>query len=453
MIKNYFKIALRTLARNKTFSLINIIGLAIGTLCCLYIVLYVQDQYHYDKHHDQAKDIYRVTTVIKSRGDENHMATTSPPIAPAMKHDFPEISQYTRVIPTLGIDQNQLSYKNKSFYEKDAKLVDSTFFEVFTYHFVYGNPANALTQPTSIVLLRTISDKLFAGEDPMGKTIEINNAWGKREYTVAGVVDNSLGKTQIQANFFISLNGYQDFDQDQEWGGHNFANSYVKLQPGADPIALEKKFPAFMNKYAAKVLKNRGMEKQLQLQPVGSVHTSPGYAAESGKTVSPSFLFLMLMIAGLIQVIACINFMNLSTARASNRAKEVGIRKVIGAGRKSLVFQFLGESFLMSLLSVMIAILLLIITLPFLNQITQADITISFAEGGRLWILAAGIVLVTGFFLSFSLSGNKSHERELYKPYFCYRHPTYPRGIPVCYVRSVYFSDHGYLCSTGLHKK
>ena len=372
-------------------------GLVVGTLCCLYIVLYVQDQYRYDKHlMIMQNDIYRITTLTMSRGDEKKMATTSPPVAPAMKHDFPEVIRYTRVVPTLGADQHLLSYGNKSFYERDARLVDSAFFDVFSYHFIYGNPETALGRPSSVVLLSSISDKLFGNEDPLGKTIEINDAWGKKEYTVTGVVDNSLGKTQIEGNFFIPISGYPDISRDQEWAGHNFANSYVKLQPGVDPFALEKKFPAFIHRYAAEVLKTRGIEKQFHLQPIGSVHTTPGYAAEYGRTVSPSFLNLLLLIAALIQIIACINFMNLSTARASNRAKEVGVRKVIGAGRKSLVFQFLGESLLLSLLSALVAILLLVLALPFLNQITQASVQISLAENARLWILASVIVLATG---------------------------------------------------------
>src|SRR6478672_6063568 len=151
MFKNYFKTTVRTLWKNKTYSTINMLGLAIGTLCCLYILLYVKDQYSYDKHHRDANDIYRITTSLSLPGDKHTNATSSPPIAPAMKNDFGEVKQFTRVITTIGVKQHLLRYKEKSFYEKDAVFVDSTFFDVFSYHFLNGNPSTALSQPYSIV--------------------------------------------------------------------------------------------------------------------------------------------------------------------------------------------------------------------------------------------------------------------------------------------------------------
>src|SRR5882757_5880933 len=157
MLKSYLKTAMRFLLKNKTFSFINLFGLAIGTLCCLYIVLFVADQYSYDKHYRNAKDIYRITTTLGITGDKMSLATSSPPIAPAMKNDFPEVAQYTRVVPTLGVSQHILRYKERSFYEKDAFLVDSTFFDVFTYHFTSGTPASALKQPNSIVLMKSVA--------------------------------------------------------------------------------------------------------------------------------------------------------------------------------------------------------------------------------------------------------------------------------------------------------
>lgn len=399
MLKNYFKIAFRSLAKNKTYSFINIIGLAIGTLCCLYIVLYVEEQYSYDKHHKNAKDIYRVTTSLNITGDKHNNATSSPPITPAMKKDFGEVQQFARVVSTIGVKQHLLRYKEKSFYEKDAFFVDSTFFEVFTYHFIYGNPANALTEPYSMVLLKPIAIKLFGTEDPVGKMVEIDNAYGRHDFTVTAVIDESLGKSHIKANVFITMNsgGIGEFVlSNGTWAGNNFANAYVKLNPRSDAAALENKLPAFLMKYGQQQLKEIGMEKKLHLQPVTSIHTTTGYEVEMSKTISPTFLLILLLIATLIQVIACINFMNLSTARASKRAKEVGVRKVIGAERKDLVKQFLGESFLLSLLGVLVALPLLLLALPFLNQLTQADIKISFLGDYRVWLMLAGLVITTG---------------------------------------------------------
>jgi putative ABC transport system permease protein len=396
MFMNFIKTSLRHLLKNKTFSLVNIFGLSMGVLCCMYIVLYVLDQYSYDKHHRDAGDIYRVTCDLVMKGDRHLIATTSPPIAPAMKKDFPEVQQYTRIIPTLGVKTHILRWKGNSFYEKTAILVDSTFFNVFTYHFTAGDPATAFTDPSSIVLLKPVADKLFGNESPIGKTVEMEDTWGNKSFKVSGVVDERLGKSHIQAGIFICINAYSDLRQDNVWTGHNFASSYVRLQHGSSAAALENKLPAFVQHYAGNDLKSRSMQKVLHLQPVGDIHTESGYDAEAGQTVSRSFLNLLLLIAGLIQVIACINFMNLSTARASRRAREVGVRKVVGAGKRNLVLQFLSESFVLTLASVLIALPLLSLALPYLNRITQSDITLAFLGDVRIWLTLGGIILVTG---------------------------------------------------------
>jgi len=399
MFKNYFKIAYRSLLKNKTFSIINIIGLAIGTLCCLYIVLYVQDQYSYDKHHKNVNDIYRVTSALTLPGDKHNNATCSPPIAPAMKKDFPEVQQFVRVVGIGKSSKYLLHYKEKAIYETGALFVDSTFFDVFTYHFTNGNATNVLADPYTIALLKPTSDKLFGNDDPVGKAIEIENSDGKHVYKVTAVVDESLGKSHIQANMFIAMNsgGIGEYvRQNNMWAGNNFTNSYVKLNPKTDAATLEKKLPAFLKKYGEQELKAIGMEKQLHLQPVRSIHTTIGYEVEISKTVSPSFLNILLLIAIMIQVIACINFMNLSTARASKRAKEVGVRKVIGAGRKDLIRQFISESFLISLIGVLIALPLLIFALPYINQITKADINLSMFAEYKIWLLLGSIIIVTG---------------------------------------------------------
>ncbi|MBC7921905.1 MAG: ABC transporter permease, partial [Ferruginibacter sp.] len=333
MLRNYFKTAFRFLLKNKAFSFINVFGLAAGTLCCLYIVLYVSDQYGYDKHHHRAKDIYRITTTLVQKGDKTVWATASPPTAPAMKRDFGEAEQFTRVVDLnlAGLDKHLLRYEDRSFYEKDAVLADSTFFDVFTYHFTRGSDSEALTQPYTVVLLKPVADKLFGQEDPVGKVIEIESKAVKHDFTVTGVVDESLGKSHIHGNLFMTMNsdGIGGWVRKSvEWGGNIVIGSYVKLHPNANVAALERKLPAFLAKYGQQSMKEVGMTKQLHLQSAGLIHTTAGYTNEMTKTVNPSFLVVLLLIAALIQVIACINFMNLSTARASRRAKEVGVRKV-----------------------------------------------------------------------------------------------------------------------------
>jgi putative ABC transport system permease protein len=363
------------------------------------MLLYVREQYSYDQHHQQAENIYRVNSSIKRAGDVHNAATTSPPIAPALKNDFSEIQQYTRVAISKSDNRHLLHYNNKAIYVTEGAYVDSTFFDIFTYHFVSGQPATALSGPYSVVLLKSVAENLFGTADPTGKIIRIENAAGMHDFKVDGVVDESLGKSHIAANLFFAMNsgGIGDFvRQNDSWASNNFVASYVKLTPETNPAALEKKLPAFLQQHGAQQLKSIGMEKVLLLQPIRDVHTSTTFDLGLGKTVSTSFLYLLLLIAVLIQVVACINFMNLSTARAAKRAKEVSIRKVMGARRNELIKQFLGESLLLSAIGVLIALPLLALAIPYLNMVTQAGVQLDFLSDYRLWIIIFMVIVVTG---------------------------------------------------------
>jgi ABC-type antimicrobial peptide transport system, permease component len=400
MVYNYIKTAFRVFVKNKSFGIINMVGLAAGTVCCLYILLYINDQYSFDKHHKDAGDIYRITSHLSSSGDAMaHLATCSPPVAPAMKKDFAEVVEYTRVVPTIGVSQHLLRYKDKSFYETNVVFADSTFFNVFTYQFVQGHATSALQQPYSIVLDKQTANKLFGKEEAIGKRIEIDNAYGRNDFLVTGVIDASLGKSHIQARIFMSMNSGSMGDfvrSNNNWSGQNFTNSYIKLRPSTAMASIEKKLPAFLNQYAADQLKTMGMKKEIHLQPITSIHTTPGYEAEMSKAISPTFLKILLLIAILIQLIACINFMNLSTANASKRAKDVGVRKVIGASKKQLVKQFIGESVFMAFLSVLMAVPLLVMALPLFNQLTGTELPFSIFTDYRMILVLLGFALLTG---------------------------------------------------------
>jgi len=400
MLQNYLRTAIRFLARNRTFSAINILGLAAGTLCCLYIVLYVTDQFSYDKHQDHPNDIYRIAgrgTI--SGGPEFLTGYCPPPVAPTLKKDLSEVQQFTRVLETegFGAKQHLLRYKDKYFYETSAAYADSTFFDIFRYHFVAGG-RKALFAPYTVVLLQPVAQRLFGSEDPIGRSISIDNAFGKHDFTVTGVIDESLGKSHFHANLLMSMNSGPMgafIRSANTWAANSMTLSYVRLTPGTDPEAVRRQLPAFMEKYGGDQLRKMGMKKDLILQPVRAIHTTAGYSHDQ-HSVSSGFLWLLLLIAGLIQLIACINFMNLSTARGARRAKEVGVRKVIGAGRSDLVRQFLGESLLLCLLAVAIALPLLLVALPWLNRITASDIQPALLLDYRVALLLLGLVLITG---------------------------------------------------------
>ncbi|MDX1939039.1 MAG: ABC transporter permease [Saprospiraceae bacterium] len=412
MIRNYLKIAIRNLQRYKVFSFINVFGLALGTACCLYILLYVKDEYSYDEHHANAERIYRITAVLGAVDDPHLMATCSPPIPFAMKRDFPEIEEAVRFVGAVGRDQQLFRYDGKAFYETGGAYADSTFFNIFSYDFVYGSSNQALTAPFSIVLSEPTAKKFFGNIDPVGKVLEIDTDEGRQNLTVTGVVSDKLGKSHVQANYFLSMNssGIGNYVlSNDEWVGNNFTNAYIKLRPNTSVSNLEGKLPAFLEKYAAERLRLSGMKKSLTLQPITSIHTTTIYNAEPSKPVSTTLLSVLLAIAVLIQIIACINFMNLSTARAAKRAREIGIRKVVGAARQSLVGQFLSESLIIAFLAMAVAVPLVIGVLPYLNQMTGVELSAEFLKDTQVWlgILTLGLItgLLAGSYPAFYLSG------------------------------------------------
>lgn len=399
MYYNYLKIALRTLWRHKTFSGINLLGLTLGTICCLYMVLYVQHHYSYDQHHESAGQLYRVTSELQLGGDEEtmNMATCSPPIPLAIQADFPEVMMAARACPPLGVEQQLLRVGEKVYYEDAGYYVDSTFFAVLQYDFVEGRPATALNEPFSVVISKRLANRIFGQEKALGKTIAIGD-WGiAAPFEVTGVIDYSLGNTHLESELFLSMNSSdvgQFVRQNTSWAGNNFLYGYLRLKPGTDVEALAAKLPAFLQRHGGDQLRESGMKKSLSLQAVTDIHTQTDLAGDLPGNTSKTFLSLLLMIAGFIQLVACINFMNLTTARATRRAQEVGVRKVVGANRSSLFSQFLVESLLLSVVAVGLAVPLTLLLLPTMNQLTGADLVITLS--GNTLLMLTGIALATG---------------------------------------------------------
>jgi putative ABC transport system permease protein len=397
MLKNYLKIAIRNLSRNKLFSSINIFGLAAGLAVCLLIMLYIFDEMSYDQHHKDADRTYRLAYVT---GTGDDWSAVPAPVAFTMKAEMPEVQEVTRLLKFPDMDkvllQNERPRDPRKFFESNGYYVDSTFFQLFTYDFSYGNGQTALDRPNSLVLSESIAAKLFGNENPIGKPVKLSLPFGDFTYTVQAVFKENH-KSHIPAHFFLSMRN-SDLgtwtERQTSWATNNIFHTYVKLKPGTDVHAFEKRMAAFMNRHEGPELKQAGLTKGHFIQRMTDIYLHSSIGNEIAPNGNIRYLYIMGSIAAFILVIACINFMNLSTARSEKRAREVGVRKVIGAGRASLIHQFLGESFLLCLISLAIALFLTQLLLPLFNQLTEKQLTLSNNPHLILWI--AGLALLTG---------------------------------------------------------
>jgi len=382
MLKNFFITAWRNLFRNKLFSLINISGLAIGLACCMFILIYVLDQFSYDRHHNDAKDIYRVATNTIDHGKETPNVVSPAPLAAALKLEFPEIDKTARMFVPYNDDKSLIQYFSSgqlitSFYESKGYLADADFFDIFNYHFTEGNPATSLQEPNTVVISQAMAQKLFNNSSALDKVIRIKNSNGDIDFRITGVF-TELGKSHIDGKFFMSLKSGVFGQYANTWTDfavNNIFYTYIKLKSGAYKEVLEAKFPAFVKKYESKNLEAAGFFKKHFLQHVTDIHLRSALDAEFSRNGSITYVYILILIAVFILAIACINFMNLSTARSSKRAVEVGIRKAVGAGNNSLIKQFISESILASFVALLLAVGLLLVLLPLFNHLSGNQVT------------------------------------------------------------------------------
>ena len=392
MLKNYLKIAWRNLLRHKVYSAINVFGLALGVGCCLLLALYILDETSYDKHHQRAGDLYRIVSKFQSDKGLDRLRTASPPIAMTMKEEIPEVEFAVRVLNPPGVAQSLIRYQDNLFYETDGFIADSTLFDVFSYEWKEGNSKKALTLGNSVVLSEKLAQKLFGYESALDKIISISMGGTPREYKVTGIFIEK-GKSIIKANFFTSMTseGWGEWIRTEgvkQWAGNNFVPSYLKLVPGHNPADVEKKMNDVLLKHGAEAMKALGLHKTLSLEPVKDIYLR----SDVGQSPRITYIYVVASIAVFILLIACINFMNLSTAKATKRAAEIGIRKTMGASRASLIQQILGEAMLIVIFSIVISIVFVQLALPYFNQLT--DKSISFNSGNFMYILMASIILV-----------------------------------------------------------
>jgi putative ABC transport system permease protein len=405
MFKNHFKIALRNLWRHRGFSFINITGLSVGITACFFIFMYVAFELSYDKFHSKADRIYRLVTDIKTPSETINGNITSWAFAPNIKADFPEVEAFTRVS-----DGSFLVRKGNIKFQEDRSLfADSTFFKVFDFKLIKGNPQKALAAQASIVFTKTTAKKYFGDADPVGQTVLISS--DAIPATVTGVMEDFPENSQIRGDMVISMSTLtQKFSKgiEEQWGNYG-AVSYLLLKPGTNWKSFQAKLPAFIEKHNGEESKKRQMFATLLLEPLRDVylHSKRG----GNETGSMSNVYIFSIVAVFILLIACINFINLTTARSVERAKEVGIRKVVGAAKGELAGQFIGESVVLCLIAFIITIISSALLLPLFNQLSGKIVSTGIFSNPlnivSLFVISVVIGLLSGIYPAMVLTSFK----------------------------------------------
>jgi putative ABC transport system permease protein len=371
MLKNYLKSAFRNIKRHKGYASINIAGLAIGMACCILIVMYIATELSYDRYHENADRIFRLGLDANVGGSKVVTPISNVPSAPALIQEYPEVLDAVRI---RTVSRTSVEYEDKQFYENGILYADNSIFSIFTFPMTRGDPKTALETAYSVVLTEDTAKRYFGDQDPVGKTLTLNN---ESNFVITGVMKNVPPNSHFTFDMLCSYETLYDGNREimEEW--FNFRDyTYLLLSEGFDYRELEDKFPALIEKHMGSTLQALGGEINFFLQPLTSIHLHSNLENEMSPNSSITYIYIFAAVALFILCIACINFMNLATARSSTRAKEVGMRKVVGAGRKELIRQFLGESFLYSILSLMMALLLSRLALPFVKSLSGQDLGI-----------------------------------------------------------------------------
>ncbi len=419
MFKSNFKIILRNLWKNKTFSAINIAGLSIGLAACLLILQYVSFKLSYDQFNPKVKDIYRVVNDRYQKGKLiQHGTITYSAIGKDMQDDFPEVINHTKVVPMGDII---ITYDNKRLEEKDVIAAEPAFLQMFNFPLLAGDRNSALNEANCVIITEQVARKIFdfKGTDfqsLLGKTFVISR--DSLPYKVSGICENIPENSHLQFNLILS---YQTLIGTYQWkeADHDYTDSdfwhYIQLRPGANYKLLQAKFDDFSRRHF-QGNKISGSDEKFWLQPLSRAHLYSDFEYEIGKTGSATVVWGLLLIAVFIMAIAWVNYINLATARASERAKEVGIRKVSGANRAQLIRQFLGESLLLNMIALVIGLVLVMLMQSSFNQLVQYNLSLSylFQKGLSGYAISIGLVtlvitgvLVSGFYPAFVLSAFK----------------------------------------------
>jgi putative ABC transport system permease protein len=385
MIRSYLNIAFRNLFRHKTSSIINISGMAVGLAVCWLIALYVADEFSYDRFNKKADRIVRVVHHAVWQGGNVHLAVTSAPFAPALKATYPEVQEAIRIVPEGG---GVITYQNTHIKADNIFFSDKNVFDIFSFPFLYGEPSTALSTPQTIVLTEGLAKKIFGdAQNALGQTIYFDNNFPNK---ITGVIKDIPGNSHLRFEALRSLPGnYTD-----NWQNSNLY-TYLLLANGTDYKKLQEKLPQFAARTIEKEMKLSNY--RMELQPLTSIHLHSDLQFEISPNNSISRIWLFMAIAVLILIIAVINYMNLSTARASLRVREVGVRKVIGSARRHLVAMFITEAVVTTLIAAILAFFLVLVSLPYLNNLADKNMVLwRFGIGATIFTLL-GFALFTGF--------------------------------------------------------
>ncbi len=386
MFKNYLKIALRNFLKHRAYSFINISGLAIGIACCILMLLFVQEELSYDRFHANAERIHRVIVDENNEGTIRHLANTYAPLAPALQTEFPEISHIVRFFPhSVTVNRDE----QKRFQEERFFFIDSTVFEVFSFAFQRGDPRTALHEPNSVVITAATAQKYFGDENPVGQILTVEN---KLDLKVTGVLQNVPRNSHVEFDFLANINSVKTvlgpwvLTRGWHWPP---MYTYILLPQNYSASTIESRMPELVREHLPESLAAR---QALRLQPLTDIHLHSDLENEIAPTSNIAYVYVFSAIAAFVLLIACFNFMNLATARAAKRAKEVGLRKVIGAQRGQLIKQFLGESLFYSTLALLLALVLVELFLPTFNTLLDKQIEMSYTNN---WSAVFGLLALT----------------------------------------------------------
>jgi len=367
MIKNYFKIAVRNLVKNKLYTSVNIIGLTIGITSCILIGIYIIDELSFDRFHKNSDRIARVTMDYQSGNSPSEIASTGTKVGPQFKRTFPEVEAYVRTLKYSQV----VGFGDKVFEEKNFLYADSAFFKMFSFHLLSGDATTALNSPDKIVLTQSAAKKYFGTEDPIGKTVKVGDS---KEFIVSGVAADAQGNSQIKFDFVASFNTLNAAKTENWWEANYITylllNNKESLQP------LQKRISSYMQQVSRKELQMEGSNYlTYHLEPLTKVHL---YSKLDGFEPNNNIVYIWILaaVAFLIMLIACVNYTNLSTAQSATRSAEIGVRKVLGANKSQLFNQFISESFIFTVLAVVLGILLSLLLLPHFNQLSGKSLTI-----------------------------------------------------------------------------